>query len=102
MKRKQPTSVHIDPDLWEQVRKAAFEERVTHTQALEDGLRMWLTGVGRPANQTEESETLSKSERRAADKLLMVLRSGNQDAIKAVTANLNLFFDYIHLKGEGD
>lgn len=42
MPAKQPTSLHIDPALWEEIGVAALRRKMRRTQAVEAALRQWL------------------------------------------------------------
>jgi hypothetical protein len=106
----QPTSFKLDPALLEELREMCHQRRTTRTQAVEEGLRLWLAA---PQKATQAPSTappgvpsmvgISPEEHKWIGRLLHVLRRGPGSAVVAVVADLLTFAELTEISPrEGD
>jgi hypothetical protein len=57
VKRKTPTSVHLDPDLMRDVRHAIVDREISQTAAFEQALRLWLKHPGLEMSPSRETKS---------------------------------------------
>ena len=90
---KKKVGITIDEKLHASVKAHAATLGTTVEQAYEAALRNYLN-----LEKTDGLlENLPRSDRLLIEKLIRILRSGNADAIKAVTSNIKVFDHYIDL-----
>jgi hypothetical protein len=84
------TSVSVDRDLWKSITVEAAQREVDNSDAVEDGLKLWL-GEKRPES---EFDGLSRVDRELLVRLTEFLRSDHPhsgDIRKVMSDMLNLF-----------
>jgi hypothetical protein len=103
MGKRKPTSVYIDEELLKQVKRIAIDRETNQTEAIDQGLRMWLGGSG--VNVTIPAVgpllEMNMEEAELLKRVLAVIRSGNRDAAKGLHAALEIGELLVEAVGRG-
>jgi hypothetical protein len=88
---KQRTTIYLTEELRWELRRVMAERRVeSDTKAIEEAVRQWIKGPGRPQLVPQPAATRESSAWQRA--LGFIIASGHHDAISAVQQNIVLFY----------
>ena len=113
------TSIRLVPDLRKRVDETIHRlrwtpDKVTFEQAVQAGLELWIEQQTKVPERTTPApksksqlksrgqgmQNVSAEEAAWLQKLLRVLRSGEQSAVQAVTSNIEVFSEFCDVKAE--